>query len=69
MDGNGGFFKKGDCMIFEEMIKTECTDEALCAVLNYLYAEAIRENHTVHGYEWTMKDGKVVELLVKIRES
>ena len=27
MDGNGGFFKKGDCMIFEEMIKTECTDE------------------------------------------
>lgn len=36
---------------------------------DYLYAEAIRENHTVHGYEWTTKDGEVVELLVKIRES
>lgn len=48
--------------------KTECTDEALCAVRDCLYAEAVMENRTVHGYEWTRKDGRIVELLVKIRE-
>lgn len=49
--------------------KTECTDEALCSVRDYLYSEAIRENKTTFGYEWTMKNGKVIELLIKIRES
>ena len=48
--------------------KTECTDEALCAVRDCLYAEAVMENRTVHGYEWTRKDGRIVELLIKIRE-
>ena len=48
--------------------RTECTDEALCAVRDCLYTEAVMENRTVHGYEWTGKDGRIVELLVKIRE-
>ena len=48
--------------------RTECTDEALCAVRDCIYTEAVMENRTVHGYEWTGKDGRIVELLVKIRE-
>ena len=53
---------------YEWQNKTECTDEALCAVRDHLYNEAVRYEKTVWGYEWTRKDGKVVELLVKIRE-
>ena len=48
--------------------KTECTDEALCAVRDWLYGEAEQHHRSVWGYEWKRKDGKVVELLVKIRE-
>ena len=48
--------------------KTDVTDEALCAVRDYLYNEAIKENQTIWGYEWDRKDGKVVELIVKIRD-
>lgn len=48
--------------------KTEVTDEALCAVRDYLYDKAIAEKKNVYGYEWDRKDGKVVELIVKIRD-
>lgn len=48
--------------------KSEVTDEALCAVRDYLYDQAIIEGKTVWGYEWDKKDGKVVELVVKIKD-
>ena len=60
----GRINKKGDKWIE----KSEVTDEALCAVRDYLYDQAIVEGKAVWGYEWDRKDGKVVELIVKIRE-
>lgn len=52
----------------EWLDKSDVTDEALYAVRDYLYDQAIIEDKTVWGYEWDKKDGKVVELIVKIRE-
>ena len=49
--------------------KTECTDEALCAVRDYLVQECLGGLHgdsTSGGYEWTLEDGRVVKLLVEI---
>ena len=49
--------------------KTECTDEALCAVRDYLVQECLGGLHgskSSGGYEWTLKDGRVVKLLVVI---
>lgn len=60
----GRINKKGD----KWLEKSEVTDEALCAVRDYLYDQAITEGKTVYGYEWDRKDGKIVELIVKIRE-
>lgn len=48
--------------------KTECTDEALCAVRDYLKSEADSQNLNRAGYEWTLKDGRVVQLVVEIRQ-
>ena len=48
--------------------KSDVTDEALCAVRDYLYDQAIVEDKAVLGYEWDRKDGKVVELIVNIRD-
>lgn len=47
--------------------KSDVTDEALCAVRDYLYDQAIAEGKPIWGYEWDRKDGKIVELIVKIR--
>lgn len=52
----------------EWLEKSDVTDEALCAVRDYLYDQAIAENKSIWGYEWGRKDGKIVELIVKIRE-
>lgn len=49
--------------------KTECTDEALCAVRDYLIQKCLGGPHSDKssgGYEWTLKDGRVVKLLVVI---
>ena len=49
--------------------KTECTDEALCAVRDYLVQECLgglRGSKSSGGYEWTLKDGRVVKMLVSI---
>lgn len=48
--------------------KTECTDEALCAVRDYLKSEADSQKRNRAGYEWTLKDGRVVQLVVEIRQ-
>ena len=49
--------------------KTECTDEALCAVRDFLKIEADSMKLLRHGYEWTTKDGRTVRLLVEIEEA
>lgn len=52
--------------------KTECTDEALCAVRDYMVQELLGgiecRKAVSSGYEWTLKDGRVVELRVTIKD-
>ena len=60
----GRINKKGD----KWLEKSDVTDEALFAVRDYLYDQAVAEGKSICGYEWDRKDGKVVELIVKIRD-
>ena len=49
--------------------KTECTNEALCAVRDYLVQECLgglQGDKSSGGYKWALKDGRVVKLLVAI---
>ena len=48
--------------------RAEVTDEAICAVRDYLLMQ-IENGENTFGYEWTMKDGKTVQLAVKTKES
>lgn len=52
--------------------KTECTDEALCAVRDYMVQELLGgfdcKKAISDGYEWKLKDGRAVELRVTIKE-
>ena len=52
--------------------KTECTDEALCAVRDYMVQELLGgigcKKTISSGYEWDLKDGRVVELRVTIKD-
>lgn len=52
--------------------KSECTDEALASVRDYMVQELLGgtdcKKATSSGYEWTLKDGRVVELRVTIKE-
>ena len=51
--------------------KTECTDEALCAVRDYMVQELLGgfecSKATSSGYVWPLKGGRVVELRVTIK--
>lgn len=49
--------------------KSNCTDEALEAVRDYLCDEFIKDGNISGGYEWKRKDGKVVELRVTLKEN
>ena len=51
--------------------KSEVTDEAICAVRDYMMDSCLKEKEgkTEGGYEWTRKDGKKVLLLVKVVDS
>lgn len=53
--------------------KTECTDEAIGAVRDYMVSECLGgfdcRNGRSGGYEWTLKDGRIVELRVTIKEN
>ena len=60
----GRINKKGD----KWLEKSDVTDEALCAVRDYLYDQAIAEGKSICGYEWNRKDGRIIELLVRIKE-
>lgn len=48
--------------------KTECTDEALAAVRDYLF-DKIEGGKSEFGYEWTRKDGRIVTLMVSVRSA
>ena len=52
--------------------KTEVTDEAISAVRDYMVRELLGgldcSKATSSGYEWTLKDGRVVELRVTVKE-
>jgi hypothetical protein len=43
-------------------------NEMLCAVRDYLSNLAEQHNSNTFGYEWTRKDGKVVELRVTVKD-
>ena len=51
--------------------KTECTDEAINAVRDYMVGELLGgidcKKATKSGYEWTLEDGKIVKLLIEIQ--
>lgn len=53
--------------------KTECTDEAINAVRDYMVSECLGgfdcSKAKNGGYEWKLKDGRTVELRVTIKES
>ena len=43
-------------------------DEILCAVRDFLYEKAMENGSSDFGYEWTRKDGTIVELRVTIKD-
>ena len=42
-------------------------DEIICAVRDFLVTQAERNDSNTFGYEWTRKDGKIVELRVTLK--
>ena len=52
--------------------KTECTDEVINAVRDYMVQECLGgldcRKATSSGYEWKLKDGRFVELRVTIKD-
>ena len=48
--------------------KSEVTDEAICAVRDYLMMEFVKDGKTEGGYEWKTKDGRTVELIINVKE-
>lgn len=52
--------------------KTECTDEAIEAVRDYMIQECLGgidcPKAKTGGYKWTLKDGRIVELCVTIKD-
>lgn len=53
--------------------KTECTDEAINAVRDYMVDELLGGLHSGNteqkGYKWKLKDGRTVKLLIEITEA
>ena len=52
--------------------KSDCTDEAIEAVRDYLIQErlgGLYTENTQGGYSWKLKDGRTVKLIVKIEEN
>ena len=52
--------------------KTECTDEAIEAVRDYMVKDCLGgfdcSKAVSSGYEWDLQDGRIVELRVSINE-
>ena len=47
--------------------KNDVTEDALASVRDYLRSQ-IEDGKNSFGYEWCTKDGKVVSLVVSVRE-
>lgn len=51
--------------------KTECTDEAINAVRDHMVQELLGgiecKKAETSGYEWSLKDGRVVELRITVK--
>ena len=60
----GTINKKGDMWINS----TECTDEAVIAVCDYLRGK-IEDGKNSFGYRWTLKDGRTVSLRVVVQNA
>lgn len=51
--------------------KSDCTDEAIEAVRDYLIQECLGgldSDKTTGGYSWKLKDGRIVKLMIAIEE-
>ena len=52
--------------------KSECTDEAINAVRDYMVIELLGGFDCIKsvssGYKWTLKDGRVVELRITVKQ-
>lgn len=52
--------------------KTECTEEAIAAVRDYMVTECLGgfdcSKAKSGGWEWKLKDGRVVQLMIEIKE-
>ena len=52
--------------------KTECTDEAINSVRDYMVQELLGgvdcKKNNKSGYEWTLNDGRIVKLMIQIDE-
>ena len=53
--------------IYAGRLKNDVTEEALASVRDYLRSH-IEDGKNSFGYEWNTKDGKVVSLVVSVRE-
>ena len=52
--------------------KSDCTDEAIEAVRDYMVDECLGGLHsdkTNGGYSWKLKDGRTVKLMIAIEEN
>lgn len=47
--------------------KSDVTDEAISAVRDYMLQEFCDNGESTGGWEWTRKDGKIVELRVTVK--
>lgn len=58
---------------YEWQNKTECTDEAINAVRDYMVEECLGgmscKKDTKGGYSWKLKDGRTVKLMVEIEKT
>ena len=50
----------------EWLNKSMVTDEAIGAVVDWLYLE--RGDKKRHGYEWKMKNGNTIKLILEVEE-
>jgi len=61
----GTISKKGNLWL----TKSDVTEEALASVRDLLERMAIRNERDTFGYEWTKKNGTVIQLTVKILQA
>ena len=58
---------------YEWKDKTECTDEAINAVRDYMVTELLGgvscSKGSTGGYSWKLKNGKTVELRISIKDN